>query len=859
MGDAVVQHLKKDENINKEIQKKEIHIKKEEEQSYALYFFILAGLLVAVSVWVLVWETCTLRPWKQYQKEYNKLAVTALNKELDTATKELSSGAAKADYDKLQTSLKEEETKFNSDSVASEYKKLASELEEIGGKIKEKRHEFQHERAKFQLVEHRYIKYGDKKDEAEMKTLESAIAKYGAELKVLEDQKSEIVKKQTALSSNLEKIRADLKKATSTVDNLKAQVTAFKDKKIEIKQIFIPDLDTVDRCQSCHVGIDRAAHVSDKEPFTSHPGKQIYFGNHKIDSFGCTACHKGQGRATSSAEKGHGYEEHWDNPMLKGNNVQASCIVCHENVKNLRGAETLSNGIETMERRGCYGCHKIAGYENVPKIGPVLSGIGTKANYTWVKNWIMHPKSVFPTARMPRFGFTEKEAEAIADYLFKLDTGNRVDVPAKKVDWTLYDKGKGLWGQSRCSICHPAMGKGGSFKKVYAPDLSRIGSKVNIEWLKKWLKNPQDYYPKTRMPRFRFTDDEIAALAEYLAGEYVDMDLEGKKLKEPVPIDDKNMQLGASLIEKYGCFGCHDIKGMENATKIGPFLKKKDVMNKIGAEIGSIGTKPFSRFDLGKVADKVHDRGSYISMKLKSPRVFRDGLLMPDFEFEDADVEGLTTMLLGFSAKEVPAAYKVINKSYDYKPTGDFAKVEKEVKCLTCHSIKGVGGGYAPDLTLEGSKVTVEWLTNFLKVPDMLRPMLQQMPKFNLGSPIGMIRGKLSDNEVNVIVTYIMNVLVSSDVPDDTEMEERLANVNAEDGKTVFMAKGCISCHQIGAGIGGAVGPLLSNAGKRLRPGYIYSHVKDPQKMVPGAVEPKVDMTDDEALKITKFLVGQRM
>ena len=207
------------------------------------------------------------------------------------------------------------------------------------------------------------------------------------------------------------------------------------------------------------------------------------------------------------------------------------------------------------------------------------------------------------------------------------------------------------------------------------------------------------------MPRFRFTDEEISALSEYIMSEFVDWDIEDQKLKEKEPIGEQHIELGARLIEKYGCFGCHDIKGMEKAVKIGPFLKKEDVVNKIGAEISSIGSKPFERLDTGKVADKIKDRKSYLKTKLESPRVFRDNLLMPDFGFNEKEIDGLLTMLLGFTAEEVPLRYKVLDIPSDYKLTGDFAKIAEDVKCLSCHTIKGVGGGFAPDLTFEGSKV----------------------------------------------------------------------------------------------------------------------------------------------------------
>jgi mono/diheme cytochrome c family protein len=317
------------------------------------------------------------------------------------------------------------------------------------------------------------------------------------------------------------------------------------------------------------------------------------------------------------------------------------------------------------------------------------------------------------------------------------------------------------------------------------------------------------------------------------------------------------MKLGARLIEKYGCFGCHDIKGMEKAVRIGPYLRKKDVVNKIGAEISSIGSKPFERFDMGKVADEVKDRESYLRTKLKSPRVFRDGLLMPDFGFTEQEVDGLTVMLLGFTAEEVPLRYKVLDVPSDYKPTGDFAKIEDDVKCLSCHTIRGVGGDFAPDLSWEGSKVKVEWLRDFLKNPDVIRPMLKQMPMFKLGGEMGMIRGYFSDEEINIIVNYIDTVLDSSEIPDDFEMNKKLADVNAAEGRELFEKKGCLACHQIGQD-GGAVGPNLTSVGNRLRPGYVFMHVKDPQKMVPGAVEPNYNMSDEEVLKTTKFLMSLR-
>ncbi len=52
----------------------------------------------------------------------------------------------------------------------------------------------------------------------------------------------------------------------------------------------------------------------------------------------------------------------------------------------------------------------------------------------------------------------------------------------------------------------------------FAPELSAIGSKVSREWLFGWLKDPKSYFPKTRMPSMRLTDQEAIDITEYLVG-----------------------------------------------------------------------------------------------------------------------------------------------------------------------------------------------------------------------------------------------------------------------------------------------------------------------------------------------------
>jgi cytochrome c2/mono/diheme cytochrome c family protein len=78
----------------------------------------------------------------------------------------------------------------------------------------------------------------------------------------------------------------------------------------------------------------------------------------------------------------------------------------------------------------------------------------------------------------------------------------------------------------------------------YAPELSSIGSKVSREWLFGWLKDPSDYYPGTRMPSLRLTDQEAIDVAEYLL---TLKDNDGFD-RSPFPQDDAHQEMADELV-----------------------------------------------------------------------------------------------------------------------------------------------------------------------------------------------------------------------------------------------------------------------------------------------------------------------
>jgi hypothetical protein len=86
---------------------------------------------------------------------------------------------------------------------------------------------------------------------------------------------------------------------------LEAQGTKdFHRPQLQILQTWLPSIGRVDRCTTCHMGIEnREYFASAPQPFTAHPGKYLEW--HPVNKFGCTVCHHGQGLSTEFTEAAH--------------------------------------------------------------------------------------------------------------------------------------------------------------------------------------------------------------------------------------------------------------------------------------------------------------------------------------------------------------------------------------------------------------------------------------------------------------------------------------------------------------------------------------------------------------------------
>jgi mono/diheme cytochrome c family protein len=619
-----------------------------------------------------------------------------------------------------------------------------------------------------------------------------------------------------------------------------------------IDQIWLPGMNVTDRCTTCHQGITQLslADASVPQPFHAHPPIP-----HNVRDWGCTVCHRGQGPATEVAEA-HESTLAWEQPVLPTHFIQASCGSCH--LSDLPQTPQLSRGRQVLAKLNCQGCHKLPGIETPVMRGPDLSSIGTKVSREWIYKWLKEPRTVtdkdgnvtvngYETVdepRMPKFRLTEAELVGLTAYL---SAQKAMPLPAYKISaavvasWSknpeFVSQGELRFRQMFCSTCHSlAVTRAGETKLIggdIGPELTKVGSKVNPDWLIAWLRDPESYLPHTRMPRYGWSDEDLYKVTQYITTKLVDSDLLSSVPKLDPPTEEQ-MQLGKRLFLEKGCASCHAIAGLNPQKDFGP-------------DLSALGGKNASELEFG-AAKIPHNLVSYIQAKLQDPVSVNPAARMPQYNWNQADLDAVTTALLSMKGPPATSALQnlvVPRKEAVFHATGSFAAVYERYKCYTCHKFNGYGGDLAPELTYEGSRAQRQWLVEFLKSPQTLRPTLVlRMPQFNM-----------SDKDASTLADYISMVLQNPAVNPATTDAKQFTPAMAALGKELYEVKyQCQACHTIGAS-GGYVGPNLNNAGSWLTPAWIEAWLKNPQALVPDTIEPHRNFTDQEIKGLTAYLM----
>jgi mono/diheme cytochrome c family protein len=316
---------------------------------------------------------------------------------------------------------------------------------------------------------------------------------------------------------------------------------------LEIHQVILPGLQRVDRCTTCHLGVEDPTMKNAPEPFRYHQG----LGPHVVSKFGCTICHGGQGLATDMKDA-HGNVPFWQTPLLPAGYVRASCGRCHKE-GNIPGVPELTEGRRLVETEGCHGCHKLNGVGG--SIGPDLSEEGaSERSPQWLEAHFLAPNRVSPGSSMPNFHFTRQQARSLTYYMLSLTNQEMGAYYASEPLIPSPQYGRQLFVEKDCLVCHSIGGVGAKT----GPDLLDVTRRHSLEWLDEQLVNPQLVYPGSSMPEYDLQTNERKALVSFMATatpEDAKEIVEGKG-RAPTP-EDASIAAGQLDFAHFGCAGCH--------------------------------------------------------------------------------------------------------------------------------------------------------------------------------------------------------------------------------------------------------------------------------------------------------------
>jgi mono/diheme cytochrome c family protein len=312
-----------------------------------------------------------------------------------------------------------------------------------------------------------------------------------------------------------------------------AQKEWVRSQGLKINQIETRELGTVERCLTCHLGVDNPMFRDAPEPFRQH---NSLLQSHPPARLGCVVCHGGEDRAVTTLQA-HGEGDVLATPLLRGDYLQAACYHCHgSNTLPPETTAAVLRGRQLMNRYLCLGCHQINGEGG--EEGPDLSRVGSHRNWLWLYAHLARPQAITVGSTMPVFPLPREQIKDITIYLMTLldsrDPRRNTSLHASRVAAAYrperpvheqpsvvsaglstqfqYD-GSALFRGAGCILCHAIGNTGGDV----GPALTYIGRARSAEVLERLLRNPDDVLPGGKMPQLYLNEPQIKALTGYLS------------------------------------------------------------------------------------------------------------------------------------------------------------------------------------------------------------------------------------------------------------------------------------------------------------------------------------------------------
>lgn len=461
---------------------------------------------------------------------------------------------------------------------------------------------------------------------------------------------------------------------------------------------------------------------------------------------------------------------------------------------------------------------------------------------------------------------------------------------SKVIGLSRIDPGDALTGtvlvtEMGCMNCHDS---GHSSLSKKGPQLNLLGNRVRIDWLKAFLKNPQEQKPGTTMPDLfhgaSHDEEDIEALLHFLSSDQI------PEHKMPKIARTNLLSQGKVIYHKVGCVNCHGPDPLSQNTNSSHFLGLGKLKHKYSfTSLTRFLEKPLEHRPSGRMPDFQlgPDNASHVAaylldrkeMTLKyNPRHIEQ--LTPKANlvskgkalFENMGCANCHDRKGTEPKLKAPAWNQLKNKSdhcmsqtgqvrYQLQPkqkqaiqTADLNQLNNprhklqhtlvSLNCITCHKRDdfsgplpeldeyfhgeeslGDEGRFPPNLSGVGRKLTTSYMKDILNGKAGVREHLAtKMPVFGAD-----------------MIKDLPHLFTSQDLPKKEAELLDLQGGDPEIGKLLIgnKALNCIMCHDFkDRQSTGIPAPNIAFAPQRLRPAWFVDNLIEPAKVRPGTLMP---------------------
>lgn len=705
-------------------------------------FFIIAQLIMGSMIWLVLQETFTRRPWKDFQLRWFETERARAVANLE----------GEKDWLKVGTFEKEVNGEKQELEIADRLAELEKHIQEMTGATIDgpKRVEFEQLKAELAAAEvalkdqeillafakadedEYYYYYRDAKHHGDAQ----GEAKFG---KALEEKRAHVAEVSKAydaatavrdgISDKVGAIQGDILKAKKEVADLRDAVSAAEravaamDSRFtgveamisndgRIEQFWNQSIDLVDRCHTCHMGFDkcgfsRPEHIVDaviRENLTEETAKRRF-------CITRAEAKKYVDAATKIKDSWGSDEEITFEKLAPSLGLEQDPVLVAA-AANKQPAEEANALYRTHPRFdalignhpspvfGCTTCHYGQGRQT--------KGVGL--------NLLIGETAPFDHARRDHYWISQM-----------LDTKNhQVEASCFNCHQREYDlphadhlgDGRKLVEHIGCTGCHP-IGVLDPERK-HGPALTKVMSKADPAWLLNWIQYPRGIRPRTRMPNFwpnaldakgqvdpqanRCDEFEYERGAPYSPARYGNCaELREREsayilaylTKRSKPVDYPELpatasaERGKEVFESIGCRGCHNLGEWNQASTMAGSKERDLAPNLTG------------------IGDKVKDPGWFYEW-VRNPKSYWHETRMPRLRLEPAEAWDVAAYL---ASQTTDHKYEISAKAQAYinEPASDEKgrKLIYYYGCFGCHEIEGfeTSARIGADLTEFGSKL----------------------------------------------------------------------------------------------------------------------------------------------------------